>query len=44
MIRRSVVTGALLGAILVLIAIYPVLVTQLGPSALPGLRSGSLRT
>jgi hypothetical protein len=44
MIRRSVVTGALLGVILVLVAIYPVLVSHLGPDALPALRSGPLRT
>jgi hypothetical protein len=44
MIRRSVVTGLLMGALLVLVAIYPVLSNYLDPEVLPVQRSGMLRT
>jgi hypothetical protein len=44
MIRRSVVTGVLLGTLLILVAIYPVLLGYLGPGALPTPRSSLVRT
>jgi hypothetical protein len=44
MIKRSVVTGLLLGAILVLVAIYPVLSSYLRPEILPSGGPAPLRT
>lgn len=44
MIKRSVMTGLLMGALLVLVAIYPILSSYLGPTVLPAHRSGLLRT
>lgn len=44
MIKRSAITGLLLGAILVLVAIYPVLSSHLRPEMLPSGGTGPLRT
>ena len=44
MIRRSVVTGLLMGVLLVLVAIYPILSNYLDPKVLPVHRSGLLHT
>jgi AAA domain len=44
MIKRSAVTGLLAGALLALVAIYPVLSTYLGPELLPASGPGALRT
>ncbi|MEJ2733110.1 MAG: hypothetical protein P8189_05995 [Anaerolineae bacterium] len=44
MIRRSAVTGLLVGVLLVLAALYPVLSTYLGPDILPASRPGPLHT
>jgi len=44
MIRRSILTGVLMGALLVLVALYPVLSSYLGPEVLPVQRSGVLHT
>ncbi len=44
MIKRSAVTGLLLGTVLVLVTIYPVLSTYLRPGMLPSGGPGPLRT
>ena len=44
MIGRSILTGLLLGALLVLVALYPVLSNYLGPDLLPVQRSGPLHS
>jgi hypothetical protein len=44
MIKRSAVTGLLLGLLLVLVAIYPLLSLYLGPNILPTRGTGFVRT